>query len=380
MRVLFLEPFFGGSHRDFAEGWAAHSRFDIDLRTLPARFWKWRMRGAALEFHQTLPPLDDYDALIITDLMSLSDFRALRGGDCPPALVYFHENQLSYPVAPGERMDVHFGFTDITTALAADCVVFNSRTHSDTFFADLPGFIGRMPEYRPHWVADAIRAKTRVLTPGCRFSADMTLIGPDPDSPPAVVWNHRWEFDKAPEAFFAAVDRVAERGVTFDLIILGENFSRRPEVFEKARQRHGKRLRQFGYVPSRKAYLDWLRRGTAVVGTAVQENFGISVVEAVRCGCLPLLPNRLSYPEILPEAFHESFLYQDANDLADKLATLLTSRTRFQKERAALSRHMAAHAWEVRVEAFDNLLAEVAAADRRTARRASKPGKSPALT
>ncbi|TFG42538.1 MAG: hypothetical protein E4H43_03000 [Bacteroidia bacterium] len=44
---------------------------------------------------------------------------------------------------------------------------------------------------------------------------------------------------------------------------------------------------------------------------AIQENFGISVIEAMLMGCVPLLPDRLSYPEILPEEFHEHFLYKN---------------------------------------------------------------------
>lgn len=48
LKFLYLEPFFGGPHREFTQGWVAHSRHCIDLLTLPARFWKWRMRGAAL--------------------------------------------------------------------------------------------------------------------------------------------------------------------------------------------------------------------------------------------------------------------------------------------------------------------------------------------
>ncbi|MBW2579340.1 MAG: DUF3524 domain-containing protein, partial [Deltaproteobacteria bacterium] len=38
MKFLFLEPFYGGSHRDFADGWIKHSRHRFDLFTLPARF------------------------------------------------------------------------------------------------------------------------------------------------------------------------------------------------------------------------------------------------------------------------------------------------------------------------------------------------------
>jgi hypothetical protein len=128
-RFLFLEPFYGGSHRAFADGLVSRSRHRIDLHTMPDRFWKWRMRGAALHFFRQVAEPDHYDGLITTDLMSLSDLRALWGSRCPPALVYFHENQLSYPLPPGETMDYQFAFTDITTGLAADRILFNSRTH-----------------------------------------------------------------------------------------------------------------------------------------------------------------------------------------------------------------------------------------------------------
>ena len=76
-RILFLEPFFGGSHRDFAEGLIEHSNHRIDLHTLPARFWKWRLRGAALHFSQLIKNPEQYDGLITCDMLSLSDLKAL---------------------------------------------------------------------------------------------------------------------------------------------------------------------------------------------------------------------------------------------------------------------------------------------------------------
>lgn len=175
MKFLFLEPFYGGSHRDFADGLAAYTRHRIELETLPARFWKWRMRGAALKLVQKLKNLHEFDGLITTDLMSLSDLKALSGPEFPPTLVYFHESQLSYPLAPGERMDYQFGFTDITTALAADRVLFNSHSHHAAFFEKLPAFIQMMPDFRPTWIVNAIRSKCAVLYPGCHFSADSKM-------------------------------------------------------------------------------------------------------------------------------------------------------------------------------------------------------------
>ena len=48
-RVWALEPFYGGSHRQFLDGLAKHSLHDFTLLTLPGRHWKWRMHGGALE-------------------------------------------------------------------------------------------------------------------------------------------------------------------------------------------------------------------------------------------------------------------------------------------------------------------------------------------
>jgi glycosyltransferase involved in cell wall biosynthesis len=357
LKFLFLEPFFGGSHREFATGLIAHSSHDIELLTLPARFWKWRMRGAALYFITKVSDLGAYDGLITTDLMSLSDFKALVKGPCPPALVYFHENQLTYPLAPGEHADYQYGFTDITTALAADRILFNSQTHHDAFFEGLPGFLNMMPEYRPKWVVDAIRAKAGVLYPGCRFEAGDVCLQDHPlESPPLIIWNHRWEFDKNPEDFFSALDAVLEKEIEFHLTLLGENFQAVPKAFIRARRRYGSRILQYGYVESRRKYIDWLKQGSIVVSTAAQENFGISVVEAVRCGCIPLLPANLAYPEIIPQEFHTDVLYHDQKDLIDKLRGLVLNYTEFGDLRRRLSDAMARFAWENLIGRYDEEL------------------------
>ena len=357
-RVLFLNPFHGGSHRAFAEGWAKHSRHDFTLQTLPARFWKWRMRGAALHFARKVADPQAYDALVVTDLMSLSDLKALWGGACPPALAYFHENQLSYPLPPGEAIDYQFGFTDITTCLAARRVLFNSGFQHDAFFERLPGFLGMMPEFQPRWAIEAIRARASVLHPGVDFGAGPGAPAPrgGDGGPALIIWNHRWEFDKNPAAFFAALDVCLARGREFRLALLGENFQVVPKEFEAARERYGARVAHYGYVESRADYLDWLRRGDIVVSTADQENFGMAVVEAMASGCLPLLPRRLAYPEVLPEEFHASCLYSDAADLSARLESLLAGGARgpaADRLRGALATAMRRHEWARATVPFD---------------------------
>jgi glycosyltransferase involved in cell wall biosynthesis len=360
LRFLFLEPFYGGSHRDFADGLIAHSRHRIDLMTLPDRFWKWRMRGAALYFLPRIKDPGAYDGLIVSSLMSLTDLKALWPGPCPPALVYFHENQLSYPLAPGEQMDYQFGFTNIATAAAAQRLLFNSETHLKAFTSLLPGFLHMMPDCRPTWLGKAISDKAAVAYPGCHFSAGDQVAEEEKDNPPLIIWNHRWEHDKNPDAFFQALSAMQQSGRPFRVALLGETYGQAPESFGAMQTLLGHRLAHCGYVPSRQGYYQWLKRGAIVVSTSLQENFGIAVIEAMRHGCLPLLPRRLSYPEILPQAYHDTFLYSDQADLVTKLGLLLDHPVKFKNKARFLGGQMGEYAWESRIAQFDRELDNLA--------------------
>jgi glycosyltransferase involved in cell wall biosynthesis len=356
VKVLFLEPFFGGSHRDFALGFKAHSRHAVDLMTMPARFWKWRMRGASLWLLNQIPDLKSYDAVLATDMMDLADFKSLAGPAVPPVLMYFHENQLSYPLSLGEKRDFHMGFTNIVSAAAADRVMFNSHFHFNAFMEDAGRLMGKLPDCKPPGLLEKIRGKSRVAYPGCRFPDRKLSPSEKRLTPPMVVWNHRWEHDKNPERFFDALLAVEKRNIPFSLAIMGENFEKAPPVFDRIKAHFENRLRVFGYLEDRDAYLSWLEKGAVVISTADQENFGISVVEAVRYGCLPLLPNRLSYPELIPESFHKQVLYESEKELAQKLTTLLSDAGAYASVREALSGHMAQFSWEQRIGQYDDEL------------------------
>ena len=359
LNILFLEPFYGGSHREFADGLVQHSRHRIELHTLPARFWRWRMRGAALHFARAVARPADYDLLLVTDLMNVADLKAVWGAECPPILLYVHENQLSYPKPEGEQRDFQFAFTDIASALAADVLVFNSRYHRDAYFAVLPEVLRRMPEYEPAWIPDALAAKARVLYPGCQLPPPR-VNGAVGGGPPLVIWNHRWEFDKQPAAFFAALRKVQRAGVAFGVALLGENAQYVPQEFIAARKWLGERVVQYGYLPSREAYLEWLGRGAVVVSTAIQENFGISVVEAVAAGCHPLLPSRLAYPEVIPAAYHEACLYDDDEHLARRLNAVLANPP--VQPPPGLAAAMGRYSWDRLAAEYDALFEEWARA------------------
>jgi len=361
MKFLFIETFFQGSHRLFAEGLAACSSHEIDILSMPGENWRWRMLGAAMHMANTVPSLEKYDGLIVSDLFNLTDYKALVNQPCPPVMVYFHENQITYPQPPGDKGAFQLGIINITTALAADQIVFNSRFHRDAFLKAIPDFLIRGRDFRPDNPTQKIRKKSEVLYPGITLNAKRVVNAHQREEPPLIVWNHRWGYDKNCELFFEAIETLEARGLDFRLALMGENFGKIPHVFPKARQRLKSKILQYGYVPERQAYEQWLQKGAIVISTANQENFGMSVVEAMIMGCIPLLPNRLAYPEILPEAYHEHFLYRHRWDLIDKLSALIGDCRRCQTLGNQLAGEMRSFLWPAAVVGYDRVLEKLVA-------------------
>ena len=97
-----------------------------------------------------------------------------------------------------------------------------------------------------------------------------------------------------------ALYALADEGLPFRVALAGENFRVQPAEFETARERLGERLVHYGYAESEADYARLLWSADVVLSTAMHEFFGVSVVEAIYCGARPVLPRRLSYPELLP--------------------------------------------------------------------------------
>jgi glycosyltransferase involved in cell wall biosynthesis len=333
MRITIAEPYCTGSHAAWVQEYASHSRHDLELLTLPGRNWKWRMHGGAVTLaSRFLASKHRPDLILATDMLDLTTFLALtrRASSACPCAIYFHENQLTYPWSPGDsdpdsQRDLHYAFINYSSALAADAVLFNSRYHQDAFLGALPGFLKGFPDQNEAGSVPQIARKSHVLPLGMDL-AKLDLHRPQgarDAGAPLVLWNHRWEYDKDPEAFFAALYRLADEGLDFRLAVLGESFGRAPAVFKEARVRLADKVVQWGYLESFAQYAQWLWRADILPVTSRQEFFGASVVQALYCGCSALLPDRLAYPEHVPPEHTASSLYRDDELLADRLRPLL---------------------------------------------------------
>lgn len=360
MNLIFIETFYGGSHKSFMDGLLKYTRHDITPIVLPSRFWKWRMRSAAMYIAENFSAaLRRCDLIIATDLLNLAQLKALAGFTCP-AVMFFHENQLTYPTPEGEKPEIDLGLINVASALVADVCLFNSHYQLREFNRALRQFINDIPEFVPERAHEQIMRKTRVMYMGMDLSGfpDRRIIK---NPVPVILWNHRWEFDKQPHVFFAEMYRLLEEGLDFRLIILGENFQMHPKEFIEARNRLGDRILQYGFVESIEDYAKFVLQADLIVSTAIQENFGYAVAEAIYCYTLPLLPNRLSYPEILPEKFHRQFLYQDHEDLHQKLKHLLANYRNLDGVRSELVEVFAKFDWKNRISEFDELFEKAAA-------------------
>jgi tRNA G18 (ribose-2'-O)-methylase SpoU/glycosyltransferase involved in cell wall biosynthesis len=278
----------------------------------------------------------------------------------PRLFVYLHENQLTTPFAPGDR-DVrqnthwHYGVAHWRSFQVADGLLFNSRAHWSAFAKALPALIqqqcprdstddevgGESSTLAWHLARaqTLLRHKCTVLPYGLALDelaalgtidgdddADKDDIGikadavdpisrpTDTDHPvdasltanpeaPIILWNARLEPDKDPATFFDRILPQLQRNhpdVPFRLLVLGTDPSRGQQWYAKLRARYADQLVYVGWCTDRATYAHWLAQADVVVSTAQHETFGISLVESVYVGgALPLLPRRLSYPEIL---------------------------------------------------------------------------------
>jgi glycosyltransferase involved in cell wall biosynthesis len=277
-----------------------------------------------------------------------------------PVLLYCHENQLTYPLQPGEKRDLTYGVINWLSMLAADRVAFNSSYHLEAWFDELPRLLKHFPEYTHLHRVPEVRATSSVLPVGCDLARldEARPAEVRSNGAPIVLWNQRWEYDKAPEVFFEALHVLVGEGVPFRVVLAGGNVRQKAAEFEAARQRLGERVIHYGWADSA-TYARLLWQADVVASTALHEFFGISIVEALYCGCFPVLPHRLAYPEVLPANYHETCLYDDFEGLLDRLRWALTrpdeARLAAQGLRAAVARYD----WSVMASRYDALLQEL---------------------
>jgi hypothetical protein len=85
---------------------------------------------------------------------------------------------------------------------------------------------------------------------------------------------------------------------------VGESFRQQPPAFKQIQQAFADQstatLAHCAYLDDVASYRQLLASADVVLSTALHDFQGLSVLEAVAAGCMPLVPDRLCYPQWFP--------------------------------------------------------------------------------
>ncbi|XP_064612718.1 tRNA-queuosine alpha-mannosyltransferase-like [Liolophura sinensis] len=161
--VVVVEPFYGGSHKQLLDLITMETG-DHALFTMPSKKWHWRARTSALHFSQVIPSNSNYRVLFCSSVLNLAELVALRPDlGHLKKILYFHENQLVYPVRKQQDRDFQYGYNQILSSLVADVVVFNSQYNRDSFLGSIKTFLNIIPDQKSLQLEEQIRPKSLVL-------------------------------------------------------------------------------------------------------------------------------------------------------------------------------------------------------------------------
>ena len=369
MKILYVEPFYGGSHKTWIESYIKYSKHTVQTLTLPGWNWKWRMHGGAITLADQLNRLDSIpDMIICSDMLNVPVFISLIRKQISnvPIVTYFHENQVAYPWSLVDadvklNRDIHYFYINQTTALASDHNLFNSKYNLDSFLSGLEkDYLNKMPDNQNISSLSEIRDKSSIMYIGCELNINYSKnqFKRDNDSP-TILWNHRWEFDKNPNLFFKTLSRIKDKGIPFNLVILGQSYRKMPDVFIEAKTKFRKEIIHYGYCDSYNDYIDWITKSDILPVTSNQDFFGISIVEAAYMETLPILPNRLSYPEIFDINKNKDIFYKSDNDLYSILSYFLMNMKETKKRAQEIAKPLSRFSWLTMANEYDNKLSSL---------------------
>ncbi|MDH4280617.1 MAG: hypothetical protein OEW83_21340, partial [Acidimicrobiia bacterium] len=104
---------------------------------------------------------------------------------------------------------------------------------------------------------------------------------------------------------------------------------------------------------TRSEYLAALHRCDLVVSCARHEFFGVAVVEAVASGCVPLLPNDLSYPELIRPPWHQFALYEPGT-FGTRLVDAVARIDQLRSATLGLAQSMRRFDWSTIARVYDD--------------------------
>jgi glycosyltransferase involved in cell wall biosynthesis len=284
-----------------------------------------------------------------------------------PSMVYFHENQFEYPRGSQQSSIVEAQMVSLYSALAADRIVFNSVYNRDSFLRGCRDLLKRLPDKVPGGIVPELKAKSAVLAVPLAsqrpaVKADWPGSSGDyPHRPLRLLWVGRFEYDKGGELLQSILTLISDRNLPFEVAVVGQQFRRSPAVFAEIEQQFCDCIVQFGYLKEASHFHQILQGADIVLSTALHEFQGLAVLEAIDAGCIPVVPNRLVYPEIVPQ----SFCYPPSSELegeeAQHAADLIEATAQHLARGSMMAPDISAFSQEALKPRYSSLFEEVGA-------------------
>ena len=323
--VWLLSAYRSESHASWVNWLSNQQDCPVRLRIfeLPGRYFRWRIRGNPLswmaEFRDALQQEQPHH-ILATSMVDIATIKGLHPelADIPVTL-YFHENQFAYPVGDRQHSSIDPQMVQLYGALTSERCLFNSRFNLESMLEGVTELLRKLPDAIPDHVVDELRAKSSVL-PVAVETVNTDTIPAQTGTMPMILWNHRWEYDKRPDRFEAVLDTLANRGVDFQLALLGPRPEKVPGELSAIREKHAARIVADGMVP-RAEYETLLKRARVVISTADHEFQGLSMIEAVSAGATPVVPDALCYREQYPGRFR--YTPGNIEEAADRVSDAL---------------------------------------------------------
>lgn len=325
--ILILDPFLGESHNSFWKAFQKNSVHNIEISTFPSKHWKL---SSGLSSHVEVEK-NKYDLFIASDFFDIATFKGLNPKLAHiPFICYFHENQLEYPVMAKDKRDDVFSLINYRNFLSSDANAFNSLWNYNSFKSGVSRLRKSMPSaFRRLIDINLISGKPpHIIYPGHFFNELPITISKK--GPLRIVWNHRWEHDKGTDTLLDLCKHIRDKNLNCLLDLCGEK-SKNSNLGHKIKDILKDKLVNEAPYEDKFDYYKALSKAHIVLSTAKHEFFGISVLEGILHGACPILPNKLSYPELYSEYFENISFYETTDELKSTVERLTTGQAAVPK-------------------------------------------------
>ena len=357
MNIALLESYMTTSHKQWANSYKKFSRFNVEIFSLPGKHWKWRMHGGAITLSYKMKDRGNIpDVIFASELLDVSILKSqllnIFKKNIPIAL-YFHENQFVYPWPNNDpdiklKRDLHYNFINYSSSLVSNKVFFNSNYNMNTFINSLNKFLKNFPDFKNMDTIDLIKNKSKVLPIGIDLKELEKHDNNKKNLTPVILWNHRWEYDKNPKDFLRLLLLLKKKEIDFKLIVIGKSGKKYPEEFDKIKSLFSEKIIFWGFANSRDKYIKLLHQSDILPVTSKHDFFGLSVMEAIHCNNIPILPNDLAYPDIYQLKNFPEIFYNDFNELLEKTTSMINHK-KTQKYRKITKEY----SWDKIAKAYD---------------------------